>query len=105
HELSILPGFAHKAESNFATSGLYREKLLDRALEPGVLGLWGNSTNQVTPFVDFGTATDNAYIILADTWGLIPTFALLAIGGSLIVTVLRSYGQTKELLAILPITA
>ena len=105
HELSVLPGVGHQTESNFATSGLYREKLLQRALEPGVLGPWGNATNQVTPFVDFGTATDNAYIILGDLWGLIPVFALFAIGGSLIVTTLRSYGQTEEPLAILPITA
>ena len=105
HELSVLPGFGHKTESNYATSGLYREKLLDRALEPGVLGPWGNATNQVTPYVDFGTATDNAYIILADLWGLIPTFALFAIAASLVVTVFRSYGQTEEPLAILPIIA
>ncbi len=105
HELSVLPGFGHKTESSYATSGLYREKLLDRALQPGVLGLWGNATNQVTPYVDFGTATDNAYIILADLWGLVPTFALFAIAGSLIHTVGRSYGQDGEMLAILPIVA
>jgi hypothetical protein len=105
HELSVLPGFGHKTESNYATSGLYREKLLERALEGGVLHPWGNATNQVTPYVDFGTATDNAYIILADLWGLIPTFALLAIAGSLIYTVGRAYGQEGEMLAILPIVA
>jgi hypothetical protein len=105
HELSVLPGFGHKTEANYASSGLYREKLLERATEPGVLGLWGNTTNQVTPYVDYGTATDNAYIILADLWGLIPTFALFAIGGSLIYTVVRAYGQEGEMLAILPIVA
>jgi hypothetical protein len=105
HELSVLPGFSHKAESNYATSGLYREKLLQRAFEPGVLHLWGNKTNQVSPYVDFGTATDNAYIILADLWGLIPTFALFAIAGSLAWTTVRAYGQGGELLAILPIVA
>jgi len=105
HELSVLPGFGHKTESTYATSGLYREKLLDRALEPGVLGAWGNATNQVTPYVDFGTATDNAYIILADLWGLVPTFALFGIAGSLLYTTARAYGQDGELLAILPIVA
>lgn len=105
HELSVLPGFGHKTESSYATSGLYREKLLERALSGGVLHPWGNATNQVTPYVDFGTATDNAYIILADLWGLIPTFALFAIAGSLLYTTARAYGQEGELLAILPIVA
>ena len=103
HELEVLPGFGHGQEASFQTSGLYREKLLERALEPGVLGLWGNPTNQVTPAVDFGTATDNAYILLADGWGLIPTFALFGIGISLLVVIIASYGMTGELIAILPI--
>ena len=76
-EVQVVPGLGgHAHESNYETSGLYREALLHRALEPGVLGLWGNPVNKVTPAVNFGTATDNAYIILADMWGLIPTFAL-----------------------------
>jgi hypothetical protein len=105
HELQVLPGFGHAQEANYQTSGLYREKLLERALEPGVLGLWGNATNQVTPAVNFGTATDNAYILLADTWGLIPTFALFALAISMLVALGASYGLPGELIGILPILA
>jgi hypothetical protein len=59
----------------------------------------------VTPAVQYGTATDNAYIILADAWGLIPTFALFAVGFSLLVVVGASYGLPGEPIAILPIVA
>ena len=105
-QLSILPGFGHTQESRFETSGLYRQALLHRALEPGVLHLWGNTYNQVTPTVGYDKATDNAYIILADTWGLIPTFALFAVSAALLVAVARSYGiDTQEPIAILPIAA
>lgn len=104
-ELEVLPGFGGGQEANYKTSGLYREKLLEKALEPGVLGLWGNETDQVTPNVQYGTATDNAYIILADTWGLIPTFALFAVAISLLVVVGASYGLPGEQIAILPIVA
>jgi hypothetical protein len=102
-ELQVLPGVGHSQESNYATSGLYREALLHRALQPGVLGLWGNAHNMVTPAVNFGTATDNTYIILADMWGLIPTFALFAVGISLLVALAASYGLPGEPIAILPI--
>lgn len=106
HDLGVLPGFSHTHESHYETSGLYREALLHRALEPGVLHLWGNTHNQVTPTVGFDKATDNAYIILADNWGLIPTFALFAVGASMLIAVARSYGQLDgEPIAILPIAA
>ena len=105
HELSVLPGFGHSQEANYASSGLYREALLERALQPGILHLWGNPHNLVTPAVQYGTATDNAYIILADAWGLIPTFALFAVGASLLVVVGASYGLPGEPIAILPIVA
>jgi O-antigen ligase/polysaccharide polymerase Wzy-like membrane protein len=104
-QLGVLPGFSHAHESHYETSGLYREALLRRALEPGVLHPWGNLYNQVTPAVGYDKATDNAYIILADTWGLIPTFALFAVGASMLVAVARSYGSDDELIAILPIAA
>lgn len=105
-QLGVLPGFSHAHESHYETSGLYREALLRRALEPGVLHPWGNLYNQVTPAVGYDKATDNAYIILADTWGLIPTFALFAVGGSMLFAVARSYGSgDRELIAILPIAA
>lgn len=105
-QLGVLPGASHAHESHYETSGLYRQALLHRALEPGVLHLWGNTYNQVTPTVGYDKATDNAYIILADTWGLIPTFALFGVGASLLVAVARSYGQIdSEPIAILPIAA
>jgi hypothetical protein len=104
-ELQVLPGFGHSQEANYQSSGLYREALLERALEPGVLGLWGNPTNKITPNVQYGTATDNAYIILADGWGLIPTFALFAVVGCLLVAVGASYGLPGEPISILPIVA
>jgi hypothetical protein len=102
-ELSVLPGFGHSHESNYQTSGLYREALLQRALQPGVLGWWGNPVNKVSPAVQFGTATDNQYIILADGWGLIPTFALFAVAATMLVVVGRSHGVEGEPFAILPI--
>jgi hypothetical protein len=103
-ELSVLPGVGHQ-ESNFATSGQYREALLDRALQPGVLHIWGNATNQVTPAVSLGSATDNAYIILADQYGLIPTFALIALAAGLIIGAIRAAGVSEEPFAIVPIVA
>lgn len=106
NQLSVLPGFSHSYESSYETSGLYRQALLHRALEPGVLGLWGNAHNMVTPTVGYDKATDNTYIILADTWGLIPTFALFAVGAAMLLAVARSYGQfEREPIAILPIAA
>lgn len=104
-QLGVLPGFSHAHESNYETSGLYREALLRRALEPGVLHLWGNAHNLVTPNVGYDKATDNAYIILADTWGLIPTFALFAVAGSMLVALFRAHGQFEEPIGALPIVA
>jgi hypothetical protein len=103
-EIQVVPGLGGGTqEASFQSSGQYREALLDRALQPGVLDLWGNPTNQVTPAVNFGTATDNAYIILADTWGLIPTFALFGVAIAMLVVVCASYGLPGEPIAILPI--
>lgn len=104
-ELQVLPGFESKADQNFTSSGQYREALLERALEPGVLHLWGNPVNLVTPAVSGGTATDNAYIILADTWGLIPTAALVAVAIALLILTWRLYAQRTAALTILPIVA
>lgn len=107
-ELQLVPasktGTAEGAA--FADSGAYREKLLTRALEPGVLGLWGNPYNKVTPAVSATNgATDNAYIILADSWGLIPTFALIAIAISLLVALVRMRSRQARDLVLLPIVA
>ncbi|MGB7686420.1 MAG: hypothetical protein WBL45_11640 [Solirubrobacterales bacterium] len=105
NELQVIPGLGGSGEANYKSSGLYREALLERALEPGVLNLWGNPTNQVTPNVQYGTATDNAYIILADEWGLIPTFALFSVVIAMLVAIGASYGLRGEPIAILPIVA
>jgi hypothetical protein len=104
--LQVLPGF-EKKEAEVQSSGQYREKLIDRALEPGVLHAWGNARNEVTPFVNsnLGTATDNAYIILADSWGLIPTFALLFVGGTLIWVAVRRRSRDRTGLLIVPVAA
>lgn len=102
--LDSVPGF-EKSESAVASSSQYREALLDRALEPGVLGAWGNAQNEVTPYVNFGTATDNAYIILADTWGLIPTAALFLVGLMMLWTIARWYGNDPEGGLVVPTVA
>jgi hypothetical protein len=104
-ELQVLPGFESKTDRVFTSSGQYREALLDRALQPGVLHLWGNPVNMVTPAVSGGTATDNAYIILADAWGLIPTAALIAVALALLYLTWRLYAQRTAALTVLPIVA
>jgi len=104
-ELQVLPGVAKPTEHNFTTSGSYRQALLARAVEPGVLHLWGNPVNKITPFVNLGTATDNSYIILADTWGLIPTAALIIVALTLLLALARIYSYDTKALTILPIVA
>jgi hypothetical protein len=107
-ELQLVPSSSSATEEGaaFADSGAYREKLLSRALEPGVLGLWGNPYNKVTPAVSStNDATDNAYIILADNWGLIPTFALIAIAGALLVAAAKMRSRKERDLVLLPIAA
>jgi len=106
-ELQLLPSSSAGAEGEaFQNSGVYREALLKRALQPGVLGLWGNPVNKVTPAVSAtNKATDNAYIILADAWGLIPTFALIAIAFALLLAIALSRRRGGEELVTLPIVA
>lgn len=106
-QLQIIPSKASGEEAEaFQDSGAYREALLERALEPGVLGLWGNSYNKVTPAVSSTNgATDNAYIILADSWGLIPTFALFAIVLGLLIAIALARRREMEELVVLPIVA
>jgi len=106
-ELELFPSSSSSAEgAAFKDSGEYRERLLERALEPGVLGLWGNPVNKVTPAVSStNDATDNAYIILADEWGLIPTAALVAILATLLMAIVLARARGAEELVILPIAA
>lgn len=106
-ELQLIPSDSKGAEgAAFRDSGAYREALLERALEPGVLGLWGNPVNKVTPAVSAkNVATDNAYIILADEWGLIPTVALLTIATLLLVAIALSRRRRAGELVLLPIAA
>ena len=100
--LQSLPGFG-KSEAATTQSSHYRQALITRALEPGVLNPWGNAQNRVTPFVNFSSATDNAYILLADAWGLIPTAALFFVGLSLLFLVIRWQSSDPEFLVALPI--
>jgi hypothetical protein len=104
-KLAVLPGFEQQSEASFSGSGQYRQALLHRALEPGVLHLWGNPINRVTPFVGGSTGTDNAYIILADAWGLIPTAALILVAAVMLVPLARGYARDDEGLTVLPIVA
>jgi hypothetical protein len=102
--LQAVPGF-EKSEARVAGSSEYREALLSRALEPGVLNAWGNAQNEVTPYVSGSTATDNAYIILADMWGLIPTAALLLLALALLSVAARNFGGDPDGLVAFPIVA
>jgi hypothetical protein len=101
--VETLPGFENKTEKNFHASTDYRQALLNRALEPGVLHLWGNPRNEVTPFVGEVNSTDNEYIVLADTWGLIPTAALVLVALALLFAVGRGIGNDAGGLTALPI--
>lgn len=104
--ISKLPGFSDSGEAAYKSSGQYREALLHRALQPGVLHAWGNSQNQITAGVGLNSTTDNAYVILADLWGLIPTFALFLVGAAVLFTSLRPYpNEGVDPTAILPIVA
>jgi hypothetical protein len=102
--LQAVPGF-EKSEQRLQGSTDYREALLKRALEPGVLNAWGNAQNKVTPYVTGSTATDNAYIILADTWGLIPTAALILIALALLSVAISGYRRDPGGLVAFPIVA
>lgn len=107
-ELQVFP--SKKAETvsaeEVSESSAYREKLLERALEPGVLGLWGNPYNKVTNGVSLSnTSVDNEYIILGDSWGLIPMFALIAVGVGLLVSIALALRREAFDLVILPIAA
>lgn len=102
-QLEVLPIVGGSQEASLEGSGDYREALLKRALEPGVLHLWGNPTNEVTPAVsNFNLATDNQYIILADHWGLIPTFALIAVA---LVTLLYAFRVRSPAEPVAPIAS
>lgn len=108
-ELQVFPSgkAAETASAEEVTeSSAYREKLLDRALEPGVLGLWGNSYNKVTNGVSLSnTSVDNQYIILGDSWGLIPMFALIAVAVGLMLAIALALRREALDLVILPIAA
>jgi hypothetical protein len=104
--ISKLPGFSDSGEATYKASGAYREALLHRALQPGVLHAWGNAQNEITAGVGLNSTTDNAYVILADLWGLIPTFALFLVGAAVLFTALRLYpNEAIDPTAILPIAA
>ncbi|HET7444365.1 MAG TPA: hypothetical protein VFJ57_06875 [Solirubrobacterales bacterium] len=107
-ELQVFP--SNKAETVSAEevteSSAYREKLLERATESGVLGLWGNPYNKVTNGVSLSnTSVDNEYIILGDSWGLIPMFALIAVAVGLLVSIALALRREAFDLVILPVAA
>lgn len=107
-ELQIFPSkkAATAGGEEVAESSAYRERLLNRALEPGVLGAWGNPYNKVTNGLGGNvTSVDNEYIILADSWGLIPTFALIAVAAVLLLAVALALRRKALDLVILPIAA
>jgi hypothetical protein len=108
-ELQLFPSnkaAATVGAEEVAESSAYREKLLERALEPGVLGLWGNSYNKVTNGVSLSnTSVDNEYIILGDSWGLIPTFSLFAVAVALLISIALALRRKAFDLVILPIAA
>lgn len=107
-ELQLFPSGEGGGEESavFQDSGAYREALLQRALEPGVLHLWGNPVNRVTPAVSATNgATDNAYIILADEWGLIPTFALIGIAVALLISIALARKRRIGEAVVVPIVA
>jgi hypothetical protein len=107
-ELQIFPAkkAATASGEEVAESSAYRERLLNRALEPGVLGAWGNPYNKVTNGLGGNvTSVDNEYIILADGWGLVPTFALIAVAAALLLTVALALRREALDLVILPIAA
>lgn len=108
-ELQLFPGnkAAETASAEeVAESSAYREKLLERATEPGVLGLWGNPYNKVTNGVSLSnTSVDNQYIILGDSWGLIPMFSLIAVAVGLLLSIALALKRKMGELVILPIAA
>lgn len=108
-ELQLFPSnkaAATASAEEVAESSAYREKLLERAVEPGVLGLWGNAYNKVTNGVSLSnTSVDNEYIILGDSWGLIPTFSLFAVGIAMLISIALALRRRAFDLVVLPIAA
>jgi hypothetical protein len=106
-QLRTLPGTDSVVGSAAAAeSSDYRMRLLERALEPGVLHAWGNPANAVAPAVSAANfATDNQYIIFGDMWGLIPLAAFLLVVLSLVHTLARALASGEGLLAGIPLVA
>lgn len=108
-ELQVFPSgktLESASAEEVTESSAYRERLLERAFEPGVLGLWGNPYNKVTNGISLAnTSVDNEYIILGDNWGLIPMFALIAVGVGLLVSIALALRRDAMDLVILPIVA
>jgi hypothetical protein len=106
-QLRALPGTDSVGGSAaVAESSDYRMRLLERALEPGVLHAWGNPANAVASAVSADNfATDNQYIIFGDMWGLIPLAAFLLVVLSLVHTLARALASREGLLAGIPMVA
>lgn len=108
-ELQVFPSgksLETASAEEVSESSAYRERLLERAFEPGVLGAWGNPYNKITAGISLGnTSIDNQYIILGDNWGLIPMFALIAVAVGLLLQIALALTREALGLVILPIAA
>lgn len=88
-----------------ANSGARRQVLLDRALQPGVLQAWGNPVNDITPAIGTSNSIDNAYILLANQWGLIPAAALVLVLLTLLPVIVHARSRRSGPMVALPIAA
>ena len=109
-ELQLLPNTGTSTtvgSAEVAESGAYRSALLDRALQPGVLQLWGSPVDRVTPAVRHAGSgsIDNEYIVLAEQWGLIPTASFVLVLLTLLPVILRTRVRGSGPTVALPIAA
>ena len=103
-QVQVVTGGSSGPNAELSNSGDYRQGLLERALEPGVLGAWGNASNKVAPAVDRDNfATDNQYINLADEWGLIPLGGFVLIPATLLYAAIIT--RRRGAVAVVPIAA
>jgi hypothetical protein len=105
-QLASITGTGTTAGSiEVANSAAYRQRLLDRALQPGVLQAWGNPVNEVASAAGSSGSIDNEYIFLADQWGLIPTAALVLVLLTLLPVIVRARSKGSGPMVALPIAA
>jgi O-antigen ligase len=88
----------------------YRKTLLQQGLEPGVLAVVGNRTSRLesvrsseSTFSATVGSVDNAYLYLADRWGLLALAGLVLVAMSVLVCLRRAYAGA--VFVALPIAA